>query len=758
MKLPNGLLTLFYMTNAPIANEEVGHSKKLKYMYRHFLRMLLLIIVFLYSANNVVVAQGSGNDFEPAAYVQMQNLLKAMTLDEKIDFLLKYEVPRLNIKDPGNAEGIHQAVLVPKRTTGTSIPATSFSQVYGMGETWNPDLIKMAGSVMAYEARYVSQNEKYNRPSLVLWGPTSDLARDPRWGRTDESYGEDAFLTGQMATAYAKGIQGEHPKYWMAGALLKHFFANSNETTRTRSSSDFDERLMREYYAKPFEMVFTKAGTKAYMASYNMWNGMPLTLHPMLRDVVAKEWGADWIVSSDFLALTNVINHQKYLKTPEEVIAAAIKVGMNQYLDFRMPDIKAAVDKNLLSEQEIDKVVLNKLKMTFKLGLMDDSENNPYAKIGRNGETEPWLSEKHKSVALKVAQESVVLLKNERVLPLDKSKIHKVVVVGPYADSVLHDFYSGPTPYSISILQGLKEKLGPGVEVRFFKDNDYNVATNAAKDADFVFVVVGNDPMCGTVNLGEAFNTDGSTKECKECGEGREGRDRQSLDLPREELAKELYAVNKNTVLVLTSSFPYAIVWSQKNLPAILHTTHAAQEQGHAIADVIFGDYNPAGRLTQTWPTSLSQLPRMMEYNIRNGRTYMYSKEKPLYPFGYGLSYAKFEYAQPKLSKSTIRQDENLEINLAIKNNSPREGDEVVQLYLQFPDSKVSRPMKSLQGFKRIAIKAGETQTIQFKISPESLAYWNVETQKWEVEKGKVNVLLGSSSENILQKSVFTVN
>src|ERR1700691_66485 len=256
------------------------------------------------------------------------NVVSILTLDEKISALGEAAVPRLNITSPGASEGIHM-VVGRVGPGGPPITTTSFSQVYGMGETWDPALIKRAGAVEGYEARYLTQNAKYKRNILILFGPTSDLARDPRWGRTDESYGEDPYLTGTMVVSFIEGMQGDDPKYWQAAALLKHFFANSNETTRGRSSSDFDERLMREYYSVPFRMGFVEGGARSYMASYNAWNGVPMAVNPFLRDVVAKEWGANWIVTPDAGALNHVMDLHKYLPTMDEVYIAALKVGVN---------------------------------------------------------------------------------------------------------------------------------------------------------------------------------------------------------------------------------------------------------------------------------------------------------------------------------------------------------------------------------------------------------------------------------------------
>lgn len=725
---------------------------------KHIL-VLLALLVFSFQGNSQdkYPFQDSEMDMED----RVDNIISMMTLDEKIVYVLSSEVNRLGIPSPGRSEGIHQTVIRSFMGQGEAIPTTSFCQVYGMGSTWNRELIQKAGQVIAYEGRYITQSEKYKRPTLVLWGPASDLARDPRWGRNDESFSEDAFLTGTMAAAYIKGIQGNDPRYWQAASLLKHVFANSNETTRGRSSSDFDERLMREYYSKPFMMGFTRGGARSYMAAYNAWNGVPMHVHPVLKEVVAKEWGADWIVTSDAMAIGALVTQHKYLGTLEEAFAASLKLGMNQYLERNVDSLlRVAVNKGLIAEKDFDSAIRGKLKTTLKLGLLDPADENPYSKIGAEGEPEPWNSEKHKSVALQVAQESVVLLKNaDNVLPLDKSKVKTVAVIGDMASQVMFDFYSGSTPYAISVLDGIQNMVGDEIEVSFEADNEYNAAIDAAKASDVAIVVIGNDPMCAAdrSNLGALFNPDISTKPCIECGEGREGRDRQSLDLPTEDLVKEVFSVNPNTIVVLISSFPYAINWSQKNVPAILHITHAAQEQGTAIANVLFGDYNPAGRLVQTWPKGLDQLPRMLDYNIRNGRTYMYFKEEPLYHFGYGLSYSDFEYSNLKSSQLEVRNGESITVSIDIKNTGEVDGDEVVQLYVQYPGSGVERPLKELKGFKRVHVKAGETATAQIELEVDEFSFWNQEENKYELEKGSINLLIGSSSSDIRQKTSITV-
>jgi beta-glucosidase len=693
------------------------------------------------------------------------NIVSLMTLDEKLNALQNAAVSRLGISAPGSSEGIHQVVghLGPG---GPPITTTSFSQVYGMGETWDPDLINRAGAVEGREARYLTQNAKYKRNILLLFGPTSDLARDPRWGRTDESYGEDPYLTGTMVVSFIKGMQGVDPKYWQVASLLKHFFANSNETTRGGSSSNFDERLMREYYSVPFRMGFLEGGAKSYMASYNAWNGVPMAVNPVLANVVAKEWGADWIVTPDAGALDHVVDMHHYMKTMQEVYVQALKVGVNSLLPGFGPRngptpqdaLKQALAEKQVTEADIDSAVERKFKTTIKLGLLDSPQPNPYSKIGVDDEPEPWNTEKDKSVALQVARESVVLLKNANaLLPLNRNGLKSIAVVGPNAAKVRFDFYSGATPYAISVLQGIRDKLGSSVAVNYAENNDGNAAVNAAKSSNIAVVVIGNDPMCGAANPFEAFNPDASTKPCSDPGMGREGRDRQSLDLGQEQLVKQVYAANPKTVVVLVSSFPYAINWSQANVPAVLHITHAAQEQGTAIADVLFGDYNPGGHLVQTWPKSLDQLPPMMDYDIRHGRTYMYFKGEPLYPFGYGLSYTTFKYSNLRVSSGRLAEDATMRVTIDLTNTGHRDGDEVVQLYATHLGSKVDRPKEQLEGFKRVHLMAGQTKKIELPLSAQALAYWDTKEQKWVLEKDKVRLAVGASSAEIKLTKIIHV-
>jgi beta-glucosidase len=361
----------------------------------------------------------------------------------------------------------------------------------------------------------------------------------------------------------------------------------------------------------------------------------------------------------------------------------------------------------------------------------------PYNKI--KGDAPVWDNPEHKAMARKVTQESIVLLKNsERFLPLDKAKLKSVAVIGPYADIVALDWYSGTPGYAVSAIDGIRNKLGSSLKVSFVHDNTDDAAVKIARDADVAIVVVGNHPTC---NAGWA--------KCPLPSDGKEAIDRQSITLEQEELVKQVFAVNPHTVVVLIASFPFAIQWTEEHIPAILHMAHNSQEEGSALADVLFGDYDPGGRLVTTWPMSLDQLPPMMDYDLRHGRTYMYFKAKPLYPFGYGLSYTSFEYSNLKVSHEQLDKDGETTLSVKVRNTGSRAGDEVVQMYIAHNGSRVERPIEELRGFKRVKLKPGEETTVKFPLKASYLAYWSVEKGAWDVEADQIEVMIGSSSGDI---------
>jgi len=718
---------------------------------------------------------------------RIDNILSLMTLDEKIAVLgtKGIHVPRLEIKGTGIGEAISGVVLggggdqlfadalsdpqgAMKAMTAFGldltdmdmsimsakpVATTQFPEGVGIARTWDPALVRQAGAVIGSEARYIYENGKTPKSALILLTPNADLARDPRWGRTQESYGEDPFFNGTIAVALIKGLQGDDPKYWQAASLLKHFLANSNERGRYGSSSDFDARLFREYYSVPFRMGFVEGGARSYMTSYNAWNKAPMTSNPVIRNITMKEWGVDGVICTDAGAFGFQVSKHKFYATRTEAAAATIKAGISLFLDGYRKDVKAALDQGLLTEADIDAVLRSNFRTVIRLGLLDPPSSTPYGSL--KGGPDPVNSEKNNAIARQVSLESMVLLKNaNNFLPLDKQAIKSIAVIGPRANAVALEGYSGLPPYTVSPLDGIKKAVGPGVVVNYAADNTGDAAVNAAKASDVAVVVVGNQPMCGPYKgLLIAFASDDA--DCPTPGEAMENHDRKSIDLDQESLIHEVFKANPKTVVVLVSGFPYAINWTQQNVPAILHTSHSGQEEGTAIASVLFGDYNPAGRLVQTWPKSLAQLPPMMDYNIRHGRTYMYIKETPLYPFGYGLSYTAFKYSNLRTSAANLPRDGQVTVSLDVTNTGARDGDEVVQLYVKHEGSKVERPRKELRGFQRVHLARGETKTVEIPLKAQTLAYWDEAKSSFVVEEEPIQVMVGSSSADVkLERTV----
>lgn len=676
---------------------------------------------------------------------RVEHLLSILTLDEKINLLsTDLGVPRLNIPRCGHYEGLHGLTLGGPAMWGgrqrtedgkvvpTDCPTTIFPQSYGLGSTWDTDLVQKVAEQAAEEARYYMQTTGNKRHALVMRAPNADLARDPRWGRTEESFGEDAFLTAQLTIASVRGLQGNHPRYWKTASLMKHFLANSNEDGRDSTSSDFDTRLFHEYYAYPFYKGITEGGSRAFMAAYNSWNGIPMSIHPCLEEITRKQWGNNGIICTDGGALKLLIEAHKSFPSFAEGAAAVVKATTGQFLDAYVPYVKEALEKGLLTEVDIDKAIRGNIFVALKLGLLDgDNSRNPYLSIGKNStETPPFMTAEARRLAREVTAKSVVLLKNKKLLPLDAGKLRKIAVIGPYSDKIVQDWYSA------TILSGIRNAVKEGTEIIHAEDNRMGQAEKAAAAADVAIVCVGNHP----------YGTRADWKFSPVPSDGREAVDRKSLMLPDEDLVKLVLKANPNTILVLVSSFPYTINWSQEHVPAIVHITHCSQEQGNGLADVLFGKVNPAGRTVQTWVKDITDLPDIMDYDIRNGRTYMYHQGPVLYPFGYGLSYSDFTYEKIE----SVKQDKkNIRVTVSVKNTSGRDGEEVVQLYASYPDSKVERPSKQLRAFRRIPIKAGETRKVTLTVPKEELGYWNEGKQMFVVEPGTVKLLIGASSEDI---------
>ena len=694
---------------------------------------------------------------------RIDNLLSLMTLEEKIATFSGAGVPRLGVPSPGSSEAIHGLVRggstdlegfvrnsqlenarTPRRMPRTLVNSTAFPQGYGLGETWDREILKMVGEVMAVEARYHSW--KTGRNCLVLWAPNADLGRDPRWGRTEECFGEDPFLVGELSAEEIKGMQGDDPKYWCTATVMKHFLANSNEDGRTYTSSDFDEALFRDYYSYGFWKGVVKGGSRSLMTAYNKYNGIPCSTNDFVHEILIDEWGMDGQILNDGSALSLLVSDHKWAADKKEAVAMTVEAGITRILDRFADEMLAAVNEGLLSEETVDRNTRHNLRTILRLGLLDDSDANPYKEMGFT-DVAPWETDANKAKALLAAQKSVVLLKNEGILPLDRNKVKKIAVFGNRAEAVLKDWYGALPAYTVSALDGIKAAVeGTDVEVRFQKWDSDGEAQKLAQWADVAIVCVGNHPMTSPDWKNERIQAPWG--EGNVAGDGREAVDRRSLELETEDLVKVVWKANPNTVVALISSFPYAIDWTQDNVPAIIHMAQSGQELGNALADVIFGDYNPAGRTTQTWVRDILDLPNMLDYDIRNGRTYMYFEGEPLYPFGHGLSYTTFEYSGLKVRPA----GKDVKVTFNLKNTGARDGEEVVQVYVKAPGDDAAM---RLRGFDRIAVPAGGKVKVEITVPEEDLMLWDMDSHAFSLKEGEHVFLVGASSADIrLESSV----
>jgi beta-glucosidase len=708
----------------------------------------LFFTLLIASTTGIIHAQNVFNDPAVNEEQRLDDLIARMTLDEKVDALgNNTQVPRLGIQASGSVEGLHGIVLGgPTYGDRANTPTTGFPQAYGLGETWDTDLLHRVATYISTENRYLFQNAKYRKSGLIMWTPNVDLGRDPRWGRTEECYGEDAFLTSRLAVAFIKGIQGDHPKYWRNASLMKHFLSNSNEYGRTFSSSNYSDKLFREYYAYPFYKGVTEGGSQALMTAYNAYNGTPCIMHPVLRNIVMKEWGLNGTLLTDGGAFRLLLSdHKRFDNDRAAAAAACIKAGITKFLDEYKDAVYEALHRKLISVEDIEKAIRGNLRISLKLGLLDHTEDNPYAAIGVTDTIAPWSKPETKALVREATLKSIVLLKNQdHLLPLDRHKIKKIAVIGQRATEVLQDWYAGKPFYTVNVLDAIREEAGNDIEVRYVKTNRMDSARTVAAWADVAIVCVGNHPTC-----------DAGWEQAPVISEGKEAVDRQSLQLDQEDLLLQVAQTNPNTIGVLISSFPYAINRANQTVPALLHLTQCSQELGHAVSDVIFGHYNPAGRLTQTWVKNITDLPHMMDYDITHGRTYMYFKEKPLYPFGYGLSYTRFNYSGTTLDDRVIERGDTLRVCFNLNNSGDMDGDEVVQLYVSARKHTDKDPIKQLKAFQRISLRKGEMKKVELTVPYTELQVWDEKQNRFILPDKEMTLEIGASSSDIRLRTTF---
>ena len=687
---------------------------------------------------------------------RVQDLISRLTLEEKAT-LLNHTGPtleRFGIRSDKWNQCLHGVWW--------DRPTTMFPVSIALAATWDTNLVHEVAAAVSDEARAIyngwhqDPNFKGEKKGLIYRAPVINISRNPYWGRINECYGEDPFLTGRIGVSFVQGLQGDNPTHLKLVSTLKHYAVNNVEKDRQRLSATVPERMLYEYWLPHFRDCIVEGQAQSVMASYNAINGVPSNINPLLlTDILKKQWGFQGFVVSDLGGVrTMVEGHEQGKMGYEEAVARSLLAGCDFSDKEFMTYIPAAVRQGLLPEARLNDALFRVLRDRFRLGEFDPPETVSYSKISTNVICSP----EHRGLSLHTAQEAMVLLRNKgHLLPLDKPRLKTIAVIGPHADQFTAGGYSGKALNPVTPFQGIRNRADhttrvlyapggyitppkrsrdPFAPAHFDDAAELRRAVEAARQADVAILYVG------------------TTLEIEE-----EGRDRTSLELPgnQEALVEAVLAANPRTVVVLMNAGPLTIPWIKQHAPAILEAWWTGEEGGNAIADVLFGDVNPGGRLPYTVYASTNQVPPQDEYDITKGFTYMYLRGAPLFPFGHGLSYTQFRYRRLKLTPAQISPGGEVRVNLEIQNIGRRAGDEVVQLYVHDVESSVKRPSKELRGFQRITLAPGEKRTIDFVVKGEKLAFYDEKTHQFVVQPGQRDVLVGSSSEDIRARGRFAV-
>lgn len=793
---------------------------------------------------------------------RVADLVDRLETGEKIRLLHQYQQPvrRLNVGAfRTGTEALHGVSWVGE--------ATVFPQAIGLGSTWDPDVIERVGSAVGDEVRG-KHDETNGGVGLNVWSPTVDPLRDPRWGRNEEGYSEDPLLSGDAAEAYTSGLTGEESEYLKTAPSLKHYAGYNNEVNRNTTNAELPPRLLHDYYLEFFRPPIESGNAVGVMASYNLVNGRPMTASPLLDDPV-RDWAPDdWTVMNvtDAWAPPTLVSDTGYVDTQADARALALHAGVDSFTEWgadnshTVEHLETALDEGAISEEDIDEAAAHVLSVRFRLGEFDPASENPYADVGE----EVIGSPEHREVAREAARKQAVLLKNDEdggpVLPL--SEDDDVAVVGPLADRVFTDWYSGTPAYRKTPAEGIRDRVGAdGIEtatgmdtVRLketgsgdyvtagvskgggglglqstdspsvqqftateWEDDTYTLLAgannryvtvdgNALRNSveypygwenvpeTFEFVDVGDDavalrhPASGDANFVavedgsltvSAENESGAATfaiEVREDGVeaaasaasdadvavvvvgnhpligGRETNDREDLALPpsQQRLIERVAAANDDAVLLLESSFPYAITWAEENVPSILWSSHAGQEEGRALADVLYGEVPPGGRVPQTWPRSTDQLPDITNYDVaETNTTYLWGQEDPLYAFGHGESYATFEYDDARIpTNRKLEPGDEVTVSVRVTNAGSNTADEVAQLYTGQRRSRTEQPDRVLRGFERVRLDPGESTTVEFDVEYDDFAFWDVTRNEFVVERSPHEVWIGSAADD----------
>ena len=632
---------------------------------------------------------------------------------------------------------------------------TSFPQAIALASTWDPELVREVFSATAREVRA--------RGAQQCLTPVLDLAREPRWGRTEETYGEDPYLGSRLAVAATRGFQGAGPFIDKSHviATAKHFAVHGQpEGGSNTAPGNYSERVIREYFLKPFEAAVKEGGIQSVMASYNEIDGIPSHGNRFLLDnILRQEWGFDGVVVSDYFGIRQLRSTHHVVSSNEEAAKMALESGVDIELPYGEVNhfLVDLVKDGKVSEAYVDRAASRVLRAKFLTGLFDDPFVDPdHAERVTN-------SEEHRKIALQAAQKAIILLKNDgNLLPLDKAKYRRIAVIGPNAAEVRLGGYSGMPGRGISILQGIKEKAGPAIEILHAEGCKI---TETPSNWMTEKVVLG-DPVRNAERIREAVKVaekadlillalGGTEQTSREAWGPNHLGDRDNLDLPgnQDDLVKAMLALGKPVVIFLLHGRPNSINDIAENVPAVLEGWYLGQEGGTAVAGVLFGDYNPGGKLPVSVPRSAGQLP-VYYYQKPSARLeYLGSTSKPLYPFGWGLSYTTFKYGNLTLSPDSIGTEGKTKVSVDVTNAGAVRGDEVIQLYIRDEVSSVTRPVKELRGFRRIALEPGQTQTVEFTLGPDELSFLNREMRR-VVEPGAFKIMVGGNSVDLIETTL----
>ncbi|MFE9404183.1 glycoside hydrolase family 3 C-terminal domain-containing protein [Streptomyces sp. NPDC006530] len=789
---------------------------------------------------------------------RVDDLVARLTLDERLSMLHQYApaVPRLGVAAfRTGAEALHGVSWLGV--------ATVFPQAVGLGASWDEEVVRRVAEVVSTELRAFHHHHpaigtaERGAGSLQAWAPVLNLLRDPRWGRNEEAYSEDPVHTARIGESFCRGLAGDHPAYLRAAPVLKHFLAYNNENDRCTTSSGLRPRVLQEYDLAAFRPVVASGAATGAMAAYNLVNGRPCHVSPLIEAELrrwAEHTGHELFVVSDAEAPSNLVDPEHYFDDHAESHAAALKAGIDSFTDHGEDSatpvgrLREALRRGLISEDDVDRAVRRQLELRLRLGEFDP-DLDPYADTG----PEVIDSPAHRALARHAAIESTVLLKNDGLLPLDPLRTPRIAVIGPLADTLYEDWYSGTMPYRVTIAAGLAAAVGAqgGDVVRVegsdritlrshttgdllgtcaFDVTDWGGGAVTLRAADtrrylslqsddtltddqevikswFVKETFRLEPAgADTVLIRSVFTgryaavdpVDGQVTVTAESAEdaerwqrdvlrdgpaearkaasaadvavvvlgnhpmvnGRETEDRADIDLPegQEKLLRAVAAVRPDTALVVMSSYPYALDWADKHLPAVVWTSHGGQEAGHALAAVLLGEAEPAGRLPQTWYRGGDPLPAPLDYDIiKAGWTYQYHRAAPLYPFGHGLSYTEFAHRDLRLSQPSISQDGSVDVTVNVANTGRRPGSEVVQLYVRARGARYEAPRLRLADFRKIRLEPGESRELTFRLSAGQLAHWDVTTGTFTVDPGGYEAIVARSADHPVLSTQLTV-